>query len=278
MEKWDVYNKEKQLTGKFTYRGKPKPIEDYHYVVMGFISTNDQKLIIDRRSPEKTYPGYWESTGGALVAGDNSKQGIIREVSEELGLDVSSSEGKIIRSYSRSYDSSFHVDVWLFFKDVELDEIVCQEGEVSEAKIVTIDELYELIEAKKFVPNETVNDCLRSIIAEWYVKSWEEDDLEGFLKLLHPDILAVEHTADTFKGIEACKKWFKDWVEGGHKVTKWTITNHYYDPEEDVLIIKWDFSCIYNKVAYRFLGNTIMEFKDNRIIRLREYRMEVGDE
>ena len=54
----------------------------------GFVRP-DKQFLISRRSPEKTNPLRWETTGGAKQAGEDSLKAVIREIGEELGVDVS---------------------------------------------------------------------------------------------------------------------------------------------------------------------------------------------
>ena len=47
-------------------------------------------FLLTLRSPEKeASPGCWENSGGAVVAGETSLQGALRELGEETGIQAS---------------------------------------------------------------------------------------------------------------------------------------------------------------------------------------------
>ena len=54
-----------------------------------------------RRAAHETYPGQWEFPGGKIEEGESPGQALIRELKEELGIDVSGgvSLGAIVHSY-----------------------------------------------------------------------------------------------------------------------------------------------------------------------------------
>jgi mutator protein MutT len=50
---------------------------------------NDQgQVLIDRRPAESSFGGLWEFPGGKLEAGETIEQCIVREVEEEIGIQV----------------------------------------------------------------------------------------------------------------------------------------------------------------------------------------------
>lgn len=60
-------------------------------VVCGIIWKED-KVFIARRKPEKSLGDYWEFPGGKIEEGENPKQALIRELKEELGMEVTVKE------------------------------------------------------------------------------------------------------------------------------------------------------------------------------------------
>ena len=103
MEVWDIYNREKQRTGRTMVRDDWRMKEgDYHLSVLGVIMRPDGKFLITRRAEDKSWaPGWWEVSGGAAVAGEDSRDAVVREIREETGLDVSGCEGGFLFSYRR---------------------------------------------------------------------------------------------------------------------------------------------------------------------------------
>ena len=56
-------------------------------VVCGIIYKNNL-VFICRRNPDKSLGGYWEFPGGKIEAGEQQKDSLTRELSEELGMSV----------------------------------------------------------------------------------------------------------------------------------------------------------------------------------------------
>ena len=89
-ERWDIYDKNKQLTGRTMKRNDWTLKDDeYHLTVLGVIRRSDGKFLITKRVMTKAWaPGWWEVSGGAAQAGEASYDAVLREVKEETGLDI----------------------------------------------------------------------------------------------------------------------------------------------------------------------------------------------
>ena len=96
MEKRDLYDINRSLTGKTICKGEPIPKNNYIVVVLVFIQNSDGKFLIQKRSKIKN--GKYATTGGHPKSGENSIQGIISEVKEEIGLDINSKDLKLYYS------------------------------------------------------------------------------------------------------------------------------------------------------------------------------------
>lgn len=103
MELWDIYDENKQLTGRTMKRNDwhMKPGE-FHLTVLGVIARPDGTFLITKRVMTKAWaPGWWEVSGGAAQAGESSWEAVRREVREETGLDVSKADGGYLFTYRR---------------------------------------------------------------------------------------------------------------------------------------------------------------------------------
>ena len=70
-------------------RGHTVPEGAYHIVISIWLKNKDGLYLMSKRSDEKEWsPGVWETTGGAVMAGETSLEGAVREVKEELGIDL----------------------------------------------------------------------------------------------------------------------------------------------------------------------------------------------
>ncbi|MBC7781076.1 MAG: Nudix family hydrolase [Proteobacteria bacterium] len=57
-------------------------------VVAGVIERADGRVLIAQRPPGKAYAGYWEFPGGKIEPGESAHAAIVRELAEELALEV----------------------------------------------------------------------------------------------------------------------------------------------------------------------------------------------
>ena len=152
MELWDLYDEKRNLTGIIHERGKEIPGGLCHLVVHIWIRNKEGKFLISRRSKErKSYPLFLECQGGSVLQGETSKDGAIRETKEEVGIDLSNIEGKIIFTKTRI---KFHdiMDVWLFEYDGDVDLSRATTKEVCETTWLTYDEIKEKFDSKELVP------------------------------------------------------------------------------------------------------------------------------
>ena len=108
---------------------------------------------------EKAIPSYWECTGGSVLSGETSLQGAIREVKEELGILLTPGSEKLIYQSRRENVQDFY-DVWLFHKDIKIEEMRLQETEVVDVQWVNPDKLFEMFRLKHLHPLITYVDQL----------------------------------------------------------------------------------------------------------------------
>ena len=127
MEIWDIYDKDRNNTGRTVVRGEKLKEGDYHLVIHAWIVNSDGKLLIQKRAKTvKAWPNMWAMTGGSAIKGENSYEACLREVSEELGIKPDMENAKVAFTSLR-------------------------QDEVSDAKWVSKDEIKELIDQKKFI-------------------------------------------------------------------------------------------------------------------------------
>jgi 8-oxo-dGTP pyrophosphatase MutT (NUDIX family) len=149
MEMWDIYDRDKQLTGR-TMKRNDWHLKDgeYHLTVLGVVAHIDGRFLITKRVMTKAWaPGHWEVSGGAVKAGETSKEAVLREVREETGLDVSNWDGGYVFSYKRENPGegdNYFVDIYRFTSDFNEGDIKLQTEETDGYKLATVDEIREL--------------------------------------------------------------------------------------------------------------------------------------
>ena len=155
-ELWDLYTKDRQLTGETHTRGEALPEGRFHLVVHVWIQNADGDYLIAQRSETRpTFPLQWECVGGSVLKGESSLEGAIREVKEEVGVDLSPDDGKLVFSEVRDIvdGKPFRdiMDVWLFRYDGEITLDMATTDEVAQVKWMTRPQIRELFEQKKLV-------------------------------------------------------------------------------------------------------------------------------
>ncbi|MCE2706606.1 MAG: NUDIX domain-containing protein [Proteobacteria bacterium] len=83
----------------------------------------DNLVLMAQRPQDKSHAGYWEFPGGKIEADESTFEALIRELKEEIGVDVRTLHLTNLISITQSYP---HGDVYL---DVVL--VNCWDGEVS---------------------------------------------------------------------------------------------------------------------------------------------------
>ena len=117
----DVYDKDRNLTGRVHLRGTRWKRGEYGLVVCVWVHDGRGNILLTRRAPEKTGAGTWENSGGAVKAGENSLQGVVRELFEETGISAKPQDFELLGS---QLDGKTHFDHYCLKADVPIEDIV----------------------------------------------------------------------------------------------------------------------------------------------------------
>ncbi len=160
----DVYNEKKEVTGKTIRRGIDKLKDgEYRLIVDAIIVNDNNKILISKRSESKKHlPLLWECNGGSVRSGENSKEAIIREIKEELGLQLDFGFGKLL--FTDIIKEDFKIrDVYVFYKNFDINDVKFTDNEACDAKYVDIDEFKKMYENGEMTDNST-----------YVINHWEE--------------------------------------------------------------------------------------------------------
>ncbi len=156
MELWDLYTANRTPTGKTHVRGETLPDGCYRLVVHVWIQNSKGEYLISQRSANRpTCPLMWECVGGSVIAGENSLDGALREVQEEVGIDLRAADGKCVYSATRSMVNGVKfndiLDVWLFPYDGEVSLTRATTDEVAQTKWMTPAQIQALLDSGEMV-------------------------------------------------------------------------------------------------------------------------------
>lgn len=161
VEFWDIYDENKVRTGR-TMKRNDWILKDgeYHLTVLGVIKRSDGKFLVTKRIDTKAWaPGWWEVSGGAAQAGEDSADAVVREVKEETGIDVSGAEGGLMFTYQRENPGegdNYFVDVYCFSMDIDESQIKLQAEETTDFMFATPEQIKDLADQGIFLHYDSI--------------------------------------------------------------------------------------------------------------------------
>lgn len=145
MEFNDIYDRNRRRTGRLHLRGTRWRRGEYGLIVCVWVYDGKGNLLLTKRAPEKSFPGTWENSGGAAKAGESSRRAIARELYEETGIRAAEEDFELLES-RRDRDAFF--DFYCLKNNTPIEQIVLQEGETTDAKWVTFDQIHQMIKRR----------------------------------------------------------------------------------------------------------------------------------
>ena len=175
MEILDLFDSKKNKLGKTFIRdsGETKQGEYRISLHIWIINDKDEILIQQRSYNKQRNPGKWAFTGGLPFAGESSLDGGIREVKEELGINLEKEDMELLITFRREHD---FVDVWVVKNNAEIEDLTIQKEEVEKVKWVSIEEMEKMIKAGVCVPAISLYfDLLKKLMYKCYFRKEEND-------------------------------------------------------------------------------------------------------
>lgn len=161
----DVLDSEGNFTGKTTMKSKAHKYGWFHPTVHVWFYTQNGQLLIQQRGKEKDiHPLLWDvSVAGHIGAGEDFESSAIREVSEEIGLEITKDElqkigvFKSIQKHNNGLmDCEFH-HTYLCELKVPLSNLKKLDSEVNALKLISLiqfsEETWGIANPAKYVPH-----------------------------------------------------------------------------------------------------------------------------
>lgn len=145
MEYWDIYDKDGNFTGRKKGKYEKWDKDEYHLATEVWVINSKKQILIQQRSEKcQLLPGIWALTTGRVVSGETTRQGCIRELKEELGIEAKEEECNLVKSLLKNRLGMIW-DIYFLRKDVELEDVTLQKEEVSRVKLVNTDKFRDML-------------------------------------------------------------------------------------------------------------------------------------
>ena len=173
----DILNEDGSYTGRKELKSLAHKNGLFHPTIHVWLYTRNGQLLIQKRGKnKKSYPLLWDvSVAGHIGAGEDIVTSAIREVEEEIGLELEPHELAKIGVFKSQKDHSadfrdyeFHHSFIAELK-VPLNSLVRQDSEVEEIALISLvkfaEETWGMAQPEKYVPHdpEYYKTILRSI-------------------------------------------------------------------------------------------------------------------
>lgn len=86
-------------------------------VAIAFFRTTDQKYLLCRRGPKESGAGAWEFPGGKIDQGESEKQALVREIQEELSVQIFEDQLVYVSDHLHQYETKM-IHIYLYKYDV----------------------------------------------------------------------------------------------------------------------------------------------------------------
>lgn len=151
-EYFDVLNENGEFTNKIATREECHKKGLWHRAVYGFIFNKNGDVLLQKRSAnKKLWPNLWDLTaGGHVLAGEFGETALIREIKEELGIEVEKNDVRYLVGSSSTnikgniINNHFN-ECYIVTKDINISDVKLQEDEVSAVKWFTKQEILDKI-------------------------------------------------------------------------------------------------------------------------------------
>lgn len=158
------------LTGEVATRNEVHSKGLWHRIIVVAVIDQEGHILMQQRAKiVETNPLKWDVTSaGHIQSGQTSKEAAIREVSEEVGLNINEEDLKYLLTYKNTKDLGDYLDNQFYDcyivkqRNIDMAKIKMQESEVEQVKMCNLDEVKEMINKQQVVTrNELYTELLK---------------------------------------------------------------------------------------------------------------------
>lgn len=151
MELIQIVDKNGNFTGEVMDKEEAHDKNLLHNEVAAFIINGKGQVLLQKRSVNKRFnPNKWALCAGHVDAYESFESAILREIKEEIGIDVNPNE--LMSFGEREFtirDLNSHITYFYYVKlNLNEKDFIIQEEELSEVKWFDIDKVIEMIKLK----------------------------------------------------------------------------------------------------------------------------------
>ena len=175
MEMIDIYDELGQKCGKTEEKCEAHKKALIHKGVCVWIINSNDEILLQTRNDQVMFPNMMDiSFSGHIQAGETSVEAAIREGKEELGIDLEIDKLQYLfscREYGEvdGYIENEIDDVFIYRKDILLDEYSFYDNEVKEVSYVSIEKFKRMVETHSamLMPYKTHYIFLLTALGRW---------------------------------------------------------------------------------------------------------------
>lgn len=148
MELIDIVDKNGIPTGEVMDKDDVHNKNFLHNEIGVFIINNSGEILLEKRSPNKRYsPNKWGLCAGHVDTGETLIEAAIREIHEEIGIDVLESDLTPFGNFETFIDdTNSHLTHFYYLKcNKKAYEFIIQKEELTEVKWFKIDDIINMI-------------------------------------------------------------------------------------------------------------------------------------
>ena len=152
MEYIDIFDENNNPIGEIKEKQQAHEDGNFHRIAHIWIINDKNELLLQKRSAsKKSHPNCWDISGaGHIKAGETVIDGAIRELKEELGVEIQEKNLQyitIIKSTKNPKNMEFQY-VYLLRCNKKIEEYIFEDNEVSKVKYVYYKKLKKMVEDK----------------------------------------------------------------------------------------------------------------------------------